>query len=540
MPSLNFQAIRVVWFIFSFTCLGFSLRGEALPLSSLNLTFSRPAPQPTNTTISMTATPTGGSAVEYLFLVGFIDGETIRWQIPHAYSTNNTCRWRPTKAGTYRIEAWAREIGQTVDYQVRASHNYIVIIKPLNQVVLQIVPVSPQPILTTVLLTAVPDGIGCLQFRFDIGQTQPDGSVTWGCLQDFSPSSTSDWEPTVAGQYTIQVQARQGGTEATVFTDAVTFTAIPLTGAVLDQYLAVAPYRGNKTAALSYTFDDGMETLIHHAVPLLDAFALKGTFFVVPSWIPEHTPQPYPDAAASWDEWRAVAAEGHEIGNHSMTHQDLTQITDQATLDSEIYDSATIIWYEIGRYPLSFAYPDDAWNDHVRDLVLVNHVADRVNIVEYDGSDFTAQYADACVDQAIANRQWLVSETHAIDDGSPSPLPSRELSQHFQYVTDHLDQLWVDTFGNISLYSLEQQHAALQLQGCAPNSLTFTLTCSLYPVIFDTPLTVVIPLDAGSTVTNVTAVQAGDTVPLPVSVVPGGILLDVVPGTAPVTVTWEG
>jgi hypothetical protein len=68
-----------------------------------------------------------------------------------------------------------------------------------------------------------------------------------------------------------------------------------------------APYRG----AVSLTFDDGTPNQLEKAVPVLDEFGLKGTFYIPPrgdNWRSRLAP------------WREVAAAGHEIGNHSLTH----------------------------------------------------------------------------------------------------------------------------------------------------------------------------------------------------------------------------
>jgi hypothetical protein len=68
-----------------------------------------------------------------------------------------------------------------------------------------------------------------------------------------------------------------------------------------------SPYQG----AVSLTFDDGTQNQLDKAVPALDEFALKGSFYLNPGgadWLARLAP------------WQAVAARGHEIGNHTLTH----------------------------------------------------------------------------------------------------------------------------------------------------------------------------------------------------------------------------
>jgi peptidoglycan/xylan/chitin deacetylase (PgdA/CDA1 family) len=60
---------------------------------------------------------------------------------------------------------------------------------------------------------------------------------------------------------------------------------------------------------VSLTFDDARPSQLEHGVPVLDAHDVRATFYVLPR-----------RAAPHGDEWRAVVAGGHELGNHSMTH----------------------------------------------------------------------------------------------------------------------------------------------------------------------------------------------------------------------------
>jgi peptidoglycan/xylan/chitin deacetylase (PgdA/CDA1 family) len=63
--------------------------------------------------------------------------------------------------------------------------------------------------------------------------------------------------------------------------------------------------------ALSLTFDDGIQSQLDIAVPLLNKFGLHGTFYINPrgdDWLELMNP------------WQEVASAGHEIGNHTLSH----------------------------------------------------------------------------------------------------------------------------------------------------------------------------------------------------------------------------
>ena len=68
-----------------------------------------------------------------------------------------------------------------------------------------------------------------------------------------------------------------------------------------------APYTG----AVSLTFDDGSDCQLEKAIPAMNRLGLKGTFYLYPrgeGWRQRLSP------------WKEVANDGHEIGNHSLSH----------------------------------------------------------------------------------------------------------------------------------------------------------------------------------------------------------------------------
>lgn len=68
-----------------------------------------------------------------------------------------------------------------------------------------------------------------------------------------------------------------------------------------------APYRG----AVSLTFDDGTDNQLDVALPLLDQHGLRATFYLHARDHLWHQRR---------ERWQAVAAAGHEIGNHTLSH----------------------------------------------------------------------------------------------------------------------------------------------------------------------------------------------------------------------------
>jgi len=310
--------------------------------------------------------------------------------------------------------------------------------------------------------------------------------------------------------------------------------------------LSIAPFRGGADAAVSLTFDDGSQNQYDVAVPILNDFKMKGTFFVVSGVVRDKKEDPRPKGASrsgngglSWEELRVMSGMGHEIANHSLTHKGLIGVADPAILDHEINDSAKLIEEKIGQPPISFCYPGNGRDGAARAVVLQHHILDRRYCSSYGGAPakFTLATANGYVDEAIKDHTWMVPMIHGIEEGY-SPLDHETLRQHLQYIQSQGDRVWVETFGNIARYQHERDAAILGVIAQGKKKVTFTLTApGLAPAIYNFPLTVIIPTPRGRA-TNVTAKRKNGTA-LPVKTQDGHLLVDMIPGVEPITVNWK-
>lgn len=83
---------------------------------------------------------------------------------------------------------------------------------------------------------------------------------------------------------------------------ALTLTMIAMQPASATQW------PGGARAAVVLTYDDALTSQLDHVVPVLDKAGLKGTFFLSNV------------KRADVARWRAAAAEGHELANHTVFH----------------------------------------------------------------------------------------------------------------------------------------------------------------------------------------------------------------------------
>ncbi len=119
-----------------------------------------------------------------------------------------------------------------------------------------------------------------------------------------------------------------------------------------------AESKADSKPPLLFTFDDGRESNYTVAAPLLESFGGRGVFFVVPAFAECAADQALafyrsrinPNSRPGdekWEDWkpmtpaqiRDLAARGHAIGNHTLTHQRLQGLSPEA-LEREIGDSA--------------------------------------------------------------------------------------------------------------------------------------------------------------------------------------------------------
>ncbi|NMP31509.1 polysaccharide deacetylase family protein [Thalassotalea sp. M1531] len=64
-------------------------------------------------------------------------------------------------------------------------------------------------------------------------------------------------------------------------------------------------------AAISLSYDDALTSHLDNAIPQLNQYGFKGTFYLTLS---------SPTLSTRLADWRATAAQGHELGNHSISH----------------------------------------------------------------------------------------------------------------------------------------------------------------------------------------------------------------------------
>lgn len=126
---------------------------------------------------------------------------------------------------------------------------------------------------------------------------------------------------------------------------------------------------GGRRPPACVTFDDGYRDNAEVAGSILADLGLVATFFVATSFVGGSFTNSY----GGWpmmDERQvvALAGAGHEIGVHTVSHPQLTELAPGDVL-REVAESKATIEAWTGTAAQSFAYPKGRWNAMVREVV---------------------------------------------------------------------------------------------------------------------------------------------------------------------------
>ncbi|MHB8984666.1 MAG: polysaccharide deacetylase family protein [Eubacteriales bacterium] len=120
------------------------------------------------------------------------------------------------------------------------------------------------------------------------------------------------------------------------------------------------------------TFDDGYRDNYTFALPILEKYNFKATFFVVTGTVGkvnsfDNSIQPV-NQMAGWSELRDMAARGMEIGSHTVSHPRLTELSPEKAL-YQIKKSKLALEKGLGQPVRFFSYPHGCYNAAVEKIV---------------------------------------------------------------------------------------------------------------------------------------------------------------------------
>jgi len=172
--------------------------------SAARITASPASPQPSGTTIQLSASSSGCANPNYEFWVD--PPGTTSWTQLQSYSSSSTASWNSTgnPGGAYRFMVRARDSGSPgtfIDglgtYDGYRTSSYTVSPKPCTSVTISIAPPNSATAGDTVTITGSASGCPAPQYSFWL---RPASSSTWQQLRGYTSSPTFSWN--TAGQPT--------------------------------------------------------------------------------------------------------------------------------------------------------------------------------------------------------------------------------------------------------------------------------------------------------------------------------------------------
>lgn len=235
-----------------------------------------------------------------------------------------------------------------------------------------------------------------------------------------------------------------------------------------------------KQAAVSLTYDDAIDIDLDNVAPALDSLGLKGTFYIIGS---------SPAVSRRINEWRKLAAKGHELGNHTSFHpcdgslpgrsfvrpdNDLSKYT-LTRMTGETRFTNTLLNSIDGKTERTFAFPcgdKKIGNDYYYDAVKTDFIAARgvrgglqkidsvdlsdINCYSINGQD--AEYMINLVKKAKESHTLVVFLFHGVGGGHNLNVDLNEHSKLLHYLKSQEKEIWVAPMIDVAKFIRQKQN----------------------------------------------------------------------------------
>lgn len=240
-----------------------------------------------------------------------------------------------------------------------------------------------------------------------------------------------------------------------------------------------------KRAAVSLTFDDSRLSQIDAGLAVLRKEGVKATFYVQA-----------PNVEKRLEGWKTAVAEGHEIGNHTVTHpctgnypfsrNNGLEDYDLNKMAREMDENNQQIHKLLGVTPTDYAYPCGLkFVGRGRDtksyvpLVAERFLSGRgyldeapndpsfVDLAQAMGTPFDDMEFDQMkklVDDAAQSGRWIIFVGHEMGSRAYQTTDLRALELLCEYLKDPANGIWLGTVEQIGTYVREHQQNSAHAQ----------------------------------------------------------------------------
>lgn len=192
---------------------------------------------------------------------------------------------------------------------------------------------------------------------------------------------------------------------------------------------------------IALTFDDGPNQYTEPILEILQKHQVQATFFQIGKKIQE-TP----------DLTRRVITEGHELGNHSMTHPRLPELESLADIQKEIQDFQTLSGKLTGTTPKVFRAPYIKFDERVW------AVLDQLGLPAFNAHVWADYKGDGTLDDPAIASAHAQAAAAKVKSGSIILMHEREITLH--YLDEFVAQLKEAGFIFVTLSDLMEASEA--------------------------------------------------------------------------------
>lgn len=283
----------------------------------------------------------------------------------------------------------------------------------------------------------------------------------------------------------------------------------------------IAKYQGNKKAALSMTFDDGLAEHYTIVAPELEKRGMRGTFGICAKFINADSLHINKADRMTWAQVSDMARRGHEISNHGWAHRNHGRTPlDEVRRDIEMCDSA--IAAHTGSPAITFFYPNNTKIPEAVAIAEENRVGTRTFQRSF-GSKWTEQQLEKWISSEIDTCGWAITMTHGITYGYDAFKDASRFTTFLDYLKTREQDLWICRLDEAMAYQRERNATKLDVK-TKGNKITVTPKSTLDPKLFHTPLTLIV---GGEEIKEASAKQDGKS--LKVMTDGGKAILDIDP-----------
>lgn len=267
-------------------------------------------------------------------------------------------------------------------------------------------------------------------------------------------------------------------------------TSLSVVLAVSQPSVHIAKYYGNCKAALTFTFDDGLEEHYTAVFPQLKRFGLKASFGIIGSKVGRDHKGIH---CMTWEQLREMSADGQEITSHGFHHLSHEKLTGEA-LRYEVQHNDTLIYSELGVFPRTYFYPGNRKTEEGVKMCSKDRVGTRMFQLSF-GSKRDSLWVESTLNRILKNGEWVVLMTHGINVGYDAFSNSQLLWNTMNKVSALKNSIWVATLNDVLAYTTERDNVQLVVHE-KNNNLIVALHNPLDKGIFNHPLTIVVGVDA--------------------------------------------